>query len=108
MGADVENVPECTTVSQRLLIPGGSEPFFGHGSESHPPTLTAAFSFSPAHPSVGGKVLFNGGRSPDPARPIPPHPRAFGRGPRASGRPPQRDHPHPRPGRHIPPPPPTH
>lgn len=101
MGTDVENVPECTTVSQRLLIPGGSEPFFGHGSESRPPTLTAAFSFSPAHPWVGRKVLFNGGRSHDRVGRIASYRWSFGDGSGASARTPKRYHAYRRRGRYT-------
>jgi chitodextrinase len=64
-GPDVENVPECTSVSQRLLIPGGSMAFLGHGNESaaatHKPS--ASFTVSPKHPRAGRKVRFNAGAS---------------------------------------------
>jgi PKD repeat protein len=71
-GPDVENVPECTTVSQRLLIPGGSMPFFGHGDESSAPSPppppsapkpVAAFSVSPKHPRHGKSISFNASAS---------------------------------------------
>jgi hypothetical protein len=63
-GADVENVPECTTVTQRLLIAGGSMPFFGHGSEATvTPTPVAAFKVAPKHPRAGGKVSLDASAS---------------------------------------------
>jgi chitodextrinase len=91
-GTDVENVPECTTVAQRLLIPGATEPFFSHGSESRPPTLTASFSFSPRHPWARRTVQFNGGRSHDRAGRIVSYRWSFGDGSGASGHGPRTSH----------------
>lgn len=99
--SNVEDVPECTTVSQRLLIPGGSEPFFSHGSESSPPRLTAAFSFSPAHPRAGGTVIFSGARSHDRAGRIISYRWSFGDGSGVSRRTAKTSHAYPRPGRYT-------
>lgn len=63
---------DCASITPRLLIPGGSEPFFSAGSEQpsavnprqpgvHYPH--AVFTFSPASPAAGAKVAFNGSKS---------------------------------------------
>jgi PKD repeat protein len=66
--APVTNLANCASVTPRLLIPGGAEPFYSAGAEqpglANPvqPGLkpVAAFGFAPARPTRGHAVSFNG------------------------------------------------
>jgi PKD repeat protein len=69
--APVANLANCASVTPRLLIPGGAEPFYSAGAEqpglANPvqPGLKpiASFAFSPARPVHGHAVAFNGATS---------------------------------------------
>jgi PKD repeat protein len=60
--ASTTNPGNCGAVKPRLLIPGGSQPFFSGGVEK-PALPVAAFGVSPGVPRHGAAATFNGGSS---------------------------------------------
>lgn len=74
----------CGTVKPRLLIRGGSQPFFSGGAEK-PALPVAAFGVYPASPRHGAAVTFSGGSSREPGGKIKAWAWKFGDGHTASG-----------------------
>jgi hypothetical protein len=84
--ASVANPGDCGSISPRLLIRGGKQPFFSEGEARRKAAPHAVFKIRTRRPRAGQKVLFDGRKSSEKGGKVVSWSWNFGDGKKAKGR----------------------